>query len=138
MFRLRGHHLLCLPGYRGMGYSLEYAANMTQLHQTLRTNPETEILLVEGPDDLCGKFPDSQTGHCEDLNIHERDAAVLQKLGLQVGQRLPWVEIQQLIGEKLFAADIPNLCGTCAWRSYGVCEEGIQEIRDGKGLRIVD
>ena len=138
MFRLRGHHLLCLLGYRGMGYSPEYAANMTRLHQTLRMAPETEILLITGPDDLCVKFPESQTYHCDDTNIHERDSTVLQKLGLRVGQSLPWSEIQQLIRENMVAKDISTLCPTCPWRSYGVCEEGIEEIRAGKGLRIID
>ena len=88
MFRLRGHHLLCLLGYRGMGYSKEYVDNMTRLRQTLRTDPETSVLLVAGPDDLCNKFPNFQTCHCDDANIHEQDAAILKKLGLQIGQRL--------------------------------------------------
>lgn len=138
MFRLRGHHLLCLLGYRGMGYSKEYVANMTRLHQTLRTSPETLILLVAGPDDLCDKFPDSQTCHCNDANVHDRDAAILKKLDLQVGQRLSWAEVQRRIGESVVPEDIVTLCSTCSWRSYGVCEEGIEEIKAGSGLWVVE
>ncbi|PWI58301.1 DUF1284 domain-containing protein [Sulfoacidibacillus thermotolerans] len=138
MFRLRGHHLLCLLGYRGMGYSPAYVATMTNLHQTLRTAPETKILLVLGPDDLCKNFPDSQTYHCEDANIHARDAAVLEKLGLQIGQVLPWQEIQHRIAQNIVPHDIPTLCSTCPWRSYGYCEQGVEEIKAGKGLRIID
>ena len=29
MYKLRGHHLFCLLGYKGMGYSQEYVDNMT-------------------------------------------------------------------------------------------------------------
>lgn len=137
MYRLRGHHLLCLVGYRGMGYSPEYVANMTHLHQTLRTHPKTEILLVSGPDDLCDKFPDSQTCHCEDANIYVRDDAILQKLGLYVGQRVEWSQVQKCIEENMVSTDIMRLCSTCSWRSYGVCEEGIKDIQAGKGLRVV-
>jgi uncharacterized protein len=138
LYRLRGHHLLCLLGYRGMGYSREYVANMTRVHQTLRTKPETEVLLVAGPDDLCAKFPGSQTCHCEDANIYERDAAVLKKLNVQVGQKIPWRELQERIGENIMPMDIGRLCSTCSWRSYGVCEEGVKDIQAGKGLRIVE
>ena len=40
MYKLRGHHLFCLLGYKGMGYSQEYVENMTVLHQSLRDNPK--------------------------------------------------------------------------------------------------
>ncbi|UOF90043.1 DUF1284 domain-containing protein [Fodinisporobacter ferrooxydans] len=137
MFRLRGHHLLCLLGYRGMGYSREYVENMTQLHHTLRTAPETEVLLVAGADDLCEKFPEFQTCHCDDRNIHERDAAVLKRLNLQIGQKMRWEDMLQRIGNNILSKDIGTLCNTCSWRSYGVCEEGIKDIKAGKGLRII-
>lgn len=138
MFRLRGHHLLCLLGYRGMGYSPEYTINMTHLHQTLLRVPQTHILLVAGPDDLCTKFPESQPYHCEDANIYERDSAVLEKLELRVGQNLPWSKIQERIREKIVPRDISTLCPTCPWRTFGVCEEGIDQLRAGQGLRIID
>lgn len=138
MFRLRGHHLLCLLGYRGMGYSEEFTRNMTSLHQTLRVSPKTEILVVTGPDDLCDKCPGTQTYHCQNANIHARDATILNKLDLQVGQRLPWIEIQNRIAKWIQPLDIGSLCRTCSWRSYGVCEEGILEIHSGKGLRVIE
>lgn len=138
MIRLRGHHVLCLLGYRGMGYSTEYVANMTRVHQKLRTAPTTEVLLVAGPDDLCAKFPESQTYHCEDTNIHERDAAILRQLHLSRGQVLPWEEVENRIREYAMSTDVARLCSTCSWRSYGVCEEGIVEMKTGKGLRVVE
>ncbi|RIV16861.1 DUF1284 domain-containing protein [Alicyclobacillaceae bacterium I2511] len=138
MFRLRGHHLLCLLGYRGMGYSQPYVENMTRIHQTLRTTPDTEVLLVAGADDLCDKFPISQTYHCDDVNIHVRDAAILAKLQLEIGQQLTWAAIQNRIQGDIVPKDVANFCSTCTWRSYGVCEEGVEEIRAGKGLRVIE
>jgi uncharacterized protein len=29
------------------------------------------------------------------------------------------------------------VCETCSWRSFGVCEEGVQNILQGIGLRKV-
>jgi hypothetical protein len=138
MYELRGHHLLCLIGYRGMGYSEEYVKNMTCLHQTLRENSKTLIQLVKGPDQLCEKYPNSGTYHCQDENIYERDAIILEKLGLKVGQILKWEEIESCIRELIVPSDIQVVCETCSWRSYGVCEEGVQDILDGKGLKEVN
>jgi uncharacterized protein len=137
MFKLRGHHLFCLLGYRGMGYSEEYVENMTHLHQTLRNNPKTLIELVKGTDQLCAKYPNSGKYHCQDDNIYVRDAAILEKMGLKIGQILKWEDIESCIRKFVVPADIQIVCETCSWRSYGVCEEGIQEIHEWKGLREV-
>jgi uncharacterized protein len=137
MYKLRGHHLFCLLGYRGMGYSEEYVKNMTRLHQTLRENPNTLVELVDGPDQLCAKFPNSGIYHCQDDHIYVRDAAILEKMGLRIGQVLSWGEIEACIRKAVVPSDIQVVCKTCSWRSYGVCEEGIREIHEGKGLRVV-
>lgn len=137
MYKLRGHHLFCLLGYRGMGYSQEYVENMTRLHQALRDNPRTWIQLVKGPDKLCEKYPNSGEYHCEHKDIYERDAVILEKLGLKIGQILYWKDIESNIQKYALPSDIQTVCETCSWRSYGVCEEGIQDILEGKGLREV-
>ncbi|MFD0047981.1 DUF1284 domain-containing protein [Actinomycetes bacterium NPDC127524] len=135
MYKLRGHHLFCLLGYRGMGYSEEYVENMTRLHQTLRAKPNTLILLVKGPDQLCEKYPNSGKYHCQDDNIYEKDAMILEKMGLKIGQILSWMDIESSIRKFVVPSDIQTVCKSCSWRSYGVCEEGIQEIHEGKRLR---
>lgn len=137
MYKLRGHHLFCLLGYQGMGYSQEYVENMTRLHQTLRANPKIKIQLVKGPDQLCEKYPSSDECHCEHDNIYERDSAIIEKLGIKIGQILNWEDIESLIRKYIVPSDIQIVCESCSWRSYGVCEEGIQEILEGKGLREV-
>ncbi|WP_449537518.1 DUF1284 domain-containing protein [Ferdinandcohnia sp. Marseille-Q9671] len=137
MYKLRGHHLFCLLGYRGMGYSKEYVENMTIVHQTLRENPKTFIQIENGPDHLCEKYPNSGEYHCQDNSIYERDATILEKMGLRIGQVLHWEEIEMRIQQKVLPSDIQVVCDSCSWRSYGVCEEGVQEILDGKGLRKV-
>ncbi|MFF2447379.1 DUF1284 domain-containing protein [Neobacillus sp. NPDC058068] len=137
MYKLRGHHLFCLLGYRGMGYSQEYVENMTRLHQILRNNPKTLIQLVKGPDELCEKYPNSGEYHCQNDQIYERDAVILEKLNLRIGQILIWDDIESRIRKHVVPSDIQVVCETCSWRSYGVCEEGIREIHEGKGLREV-
>ena len=137
MLKLRGHHLFCLLGYQGMGYSEEYVENMTSLHQMLREEPETWVQLIEGPDQLCEKYPNSGEYHCQDQHIGDRDRVILEKLGLKIGQIIKWKEIETSIQKNVVPSDIEAVCETCSWRSYGVCEEGVQHILDGKGLRKV-
>ena len=134
MVQLRGHHLFCLLGYRGMGYSKEYIENMTKLHQTLRSHPETLVELVKGPDQLCEKYPNSGEYHCKNQNIYVRDAVILEKMGLKIGEKLMWQEIESRVKKFVVPSDIQTVCETCNWKSYGVCEEGIQHILEGKGL----
>ena len=138
MYRLRGHHIFCLLGYRGMGYSKEYSENMTRLYQTLRVNPETFVQLVNGPDQLCEKYPNNGEYHCQDTNIYERDAVILEKIGLKIGQVLRWKDIELHIQKSVIPSDIQTICETCSWRSYGYCEEGIQLIVNGQGLKKIE
>lgn len=132
---LRGHHLLCLLGYRGMGYSEAYAANMSQAHERLRTKPETEVELVEGPDDLCVCFPADQAYHCDNGSVFRKDAFVLERLGLRIGEVRTWAEVQKRIAAQVTPEHIPEWCAACPWLHYGVCEEGVRIVREGGGLR---
>lgn len=138
MYKLRGHHLFCLLGYRGMGYSREYVENMTIIHQTLRNNPKTLVKIVNGPDHLCEKYPNTGEYHCQNASIYERDANILKKMGLRIGQIMRWEDIESLIQKNVIPTDIQSVCESCSWRTYGVCEEGVQDVIDGKGLREVN
>ncbi|WJY28117.1 MULTISPECIES: DUF1284 domain-containing protein [Sporosarcina] len=134
MIKLRGHHILCLLGYRGMGYSPEYVANMTAVHTTLRTKPDTLIQVIKGPDHLCAKFPDDQPYHCEDKGIYSRDQDIVKRLGLTPSDVLPWREVERRVRLQIRPSDIAVICETCSWRGYGVCEQGVERIVEAKGL----
>ncbi|PIC67561.1 hypothetical protein CSV78_06545 [Sporosarcina sp. P16a] len=137
MIKLRGHHIFCLLGYRGMGYSAEYTENMTKIHDVLRERPDTLIQIIKGPDYLCAKFPQGQPYHCQDDGIYERDAVILHKLGLKVSDVLPWREVERRIRLHVVPEDIVVVCETCSWRSYGFCQEGVDDVLESRGLRQV-
>ncbi|ARK22021.1 DUF1284 domain-containing protein [Sporosarcina ureae] len=137
MIKLRGHHIFCLLGYRGMGYSEEYTANMTNIHDELRERPDTFIQIMKGPDYLCAKFPEGQPYHCEDDGIYVRDSEILHKLGLKVSDVLPWREVERRIRVHVVPEDIAVVCETCSWRSYGFCQEGVASVIESNGLKKV-
>ncbi|MEX2414948.1 MAG: DUF1284 domain-containing protein [Paenibacillaceae bacterium] len=132
--RLRGHHLLCLLGYRGMGYSEPFAKNMTGVYEQLWLEPATPVTIVKGSDDLCKSFPCDQPNHCDNHNVHERDEFIRKHLGLEVDDCLAWQQILDRVKSRVKPHHIPEWCATCQWLSYGVCEEGVNRIASGVGL----
>ncbi|NIK79091.1 hypothetical protein FHS15_004249 [Paenibacillus castaneae] len=130
---LRGHHLLCLLGYRGMGYSEDFCVNMTNIYEMLRNEPGTEIEIITGPDDVCRAYPPDKAYHCEG-NVYDLDEAVLAKLGLTVNERSSWQEICDRVAKRLIPSDISKLCTTCPWEKYGVCQEGVGLVVEGRPL----
>ena len=132
--QLRGHHLLCLIGYRGMGYSAGFAENMSEVYQRLREEPDSEVTIIGGPDDLCACFPEDGVYHCDKESVANRDQTVLWRLGLQVGFTGPWSAILERIRSAIVPEDIDTICAGCPWRSYGVCAEGIRMVRRGERL----
>lgn len=131
---LRGHHLICMLGYRGMGYSDAYVDNMTQVYRNLLANPTTECRIVNGPDQLCACFPADGDYHCENRNVAERDALILQRLGLKEGQIITWAEILSRVAAFLQPDDLLHICSTCPWLPYGVCQDGVRKIVAGEKL----
>jgi len=131
---LRGHHLLCLLGFRGMGYSNLFADNMKQVYERLRKEPETVVQIVNGVDDLCKCFPGDQPYHCDNTSVHERDQAVIRHLNIVEGDQLEWNEILQRIRTNITPQHVPVWCNGCPWLTYGVCEEGVGRVVNGEGL----
>jgi hypothetical protein len=132
--RLRGHHLLCLLGYRGMGYSEAFCKNMTSIYETLRLDPQTQVEIVAGPDDICEAYPDTETSHCEGMGVYGTDALVLQKLELNKGRQMSWSVIVNEIAVRLEPDDIARICTTCRWQPLGVCKEGVRLVNNGLEL----
>src|SRR5512145_3084231 len=133
--RLRAHTLLCLQGFRGMGYSSGFVENMTAIHRILSDHPETLIEVLDAPDAVCGACPYRQPSGCtlngdrSEEEMKDQDHAVLQMLGLQVGSRLRWQDVLDRIRASVCGDDLPTVCGTCRWLPLGFCGEGITRLR---------
>lgn len=125
MIQLRGHHLFCMLGFRGMGYSAEYADNMKRIHTLLCDEPNTVIEIVSGADMLCAKFPCDKPYHCDAVRVAEQDRAFLQLLKLQPSQTITWQQIEKRVQQYATPHAIGQICFDCQWRAYGVCEDGV-------------
>ncbi|PZE20515.1 DUF1284 domain-containing protein [Paenibacillus xerothermodurans] len=135
--RLRGHHVLCLLGYRGKGYSEQFCANMTSIYETLRLHPETLIEIIEGPDDICQAYPADQHPHCHNEGIYLKDAAVLDTVDVELGSVISWEQLCSSINTNVVPDDISRLCANCRWEPLGLCKEGVLLVNEGRKLPAV-
>lgn len=132
--KLRGHHLFCLLGFRGKGYSEKFCLNMTAIYEQLRLHPETEIEIIEGPDDICRAFPADQHAHCENRSVYRKDSVILEKVGASVGTVHTWGELCGRVADRVVPDDIPHICHDCQWEPYGLCREGVRLMNERKPL----
>lgn len=132
---LRGHHLLCVHGFRGMGYSPEFVAKMSDIVRNIR-DPEQifDIQVVRSFDDTCWVCPNKGSVKCEadpesEEHVQLMDQNVIQHLGLTAGEVYPKSYLVSLTSQKVAPDDLDHLCKGCSWLSYGVCKEGIELLK---------
>lgn len=133
--RIRAHTLLCLQGFRGEGYSAGFVENMAAIHQRLADDPSQWVEIMDAPDAMCGACPHllptgcSLHGEGSEPHMQVQDHDVRARLGLHVGDRLPWADILDRIRTSLTGESLTHICGQCRWLSLGYCRDGIDRLR---------
>ncbi|MFD1737571.1 DUF1284 domain-containing protein [Bacillus salitolerans] len=131
---LRGHHLLCVHGFRGMGYSPDFVRKMGDIVEEIKDEEyDFPIKVVIGLDETCSVCPHKGEDFCnkdEDSQAHviQLDTRVTNHLGLEHGKSYSKNEIVSLVGKEVQPSDLDYLCEGCSWLSYGVCKEGISQL----------
>ena len=115
--QLRGHHLLCLQGFQGYGYSKKFVLNMTRINE-MRKSKDSVISLTNESDDICAFCPNLIDGVCENKKqnnlIKEMDNEVLKKLDMNKEYSGP--ELFDEVASKFnTATSIRNICCGCKW-----------------------
>ena len=133
VLRLRAHHLLCLLGFRGLGYSEAFVANMTRVADKLRAQPDTVVELVANPDVICAACPKLHGDRCgvgaTCGRAEERDTLVLGFMGLTPGARLPVRAAYDLVRERINREVMADeCCRGCSWFDLGYCTEGLASL----------
>ncbi len=118
IFKIRAHHLLCMQGFQGYGYSREFERNLEKIINYLGSNPNSQLELVADVDIICQKCPHLENGHCNRSSSHaivEMDLKVLEKLELEEGATEP---AQKLLVEVRTweSHDLQGICGECSWK----------------------
>jgi uncharacterized protein len=133
---LRGHHVLCVHGFRGMGYSPDFVKKMTEIVAAVRDDSYTfSIRVVEGLDEACGACPNRGDGVCgsspvSDDNVKKLDRRIMSHIGLIHGETIDKTELVRRTAESVRPEHLDELCRGCSWLSYGVCKDGIRLLNE--------
>ncbi len=133
IIRLRGHHILCLLGFRGFGYSDEFVANMASC-QSRAFSDNSIVEIISGSDDICRACPKKDDAECRRANgegVSLKDQVVLEMLQIPVGSRLASSAIFKRVANHIAVADLERICADCEWLSLGYCADGIRKLAGG-------
>lgn len=127
MVTFRPHHFLCALCFRGKGYSDAFTTNFQSLMLDLTQNPKTEITVTHESDSICAPCPNRIDKFCStETKINHLDNLHSKHLGFQPGQRYTWQDAKQQIANKLNLNLFHQICATCSWKGYGICENVIK------------
>jgi len=131
---IRGHHLLCLLGFRNRGYSPEFVEATGRIRETFRSAPDTPLVLVTRCDIICASCPHNSNEECRKSpdaakRIKEKDATILKKLGFRDNSFTTPKEAWGKVKEQFKTKDITAMCGRCQWLELGYCVEGLDRLR---------
>jgi uncharacterized protein len=126
--KLRGHHLLCLYGFKGLGYSREFIDNLERILKILRSNSKELITLTDETDEICRACPYRKDNQCLNKKIkpEDFDRKVLSKIGLNPGTHLEAERAFKLIKVNIKRNDFLKWCSKCQWNILGYCAEGLE------------
>ncbi|NIM04661.1 MAG: DUF1284 domain-containing protein [Armatimonadetes bacterium] len=129
---LRAHHLLCMHGFRGLGYDEHFVENMARVHARVKSEPDLEILVTDEADDICAPCPRNKRGQCErdimgePVSARALDHRVLQQLEIDSGRTFSRDDILELVREKITPEDLVSICEGCQWLPFDYCVEGLR------------
>jgi hypothetical protein len=131
--KIRSHHLLCVLGFRGLGYSKAFVSNMGRVVGELRSDPRLPITLVVGCDAICVSCPHNKGGKClkranSEVDVPAQDLELLERLGLEAGTQMLAGEAWGKVKQTLAPGDLTEICGNCEWLGLGYCAEGLERL----------
>ena len=114
---LRGHHLLCILGFQGYGYSEDFVLNMVRINE-LRKSDKTTIKLINRPDDICSACPNLKDDVCENKmqneNIVKMDNEVLSQFN--INQEYNAIDLfNEVVLKFNTLKSVENICNDCKW-----------------------
>ncbi|MDZ5473497.1 DUF1284 domain-containing protein [Bacillus sp. 31A1R] len=119
-----------------MGYSPDFVKRMEEIVKDIRNdNKDYPIKVVAAFDTACMACPHRGKTRCEasegsNEHVLSMDEKVINHLGLEKEQTYSKSVLVSLTAAKVNPDDLDYLCKDCSWLAYGVCKEGIQNLKN--------
>ena len=117
--RIRAHHLFCMKGFKGKGYSPYFVRHMAFVITALARGEPVE--LVTSLDEICSACPHAADGACARFGseVEEMDAHIMNTIGPLAPKGKPTIgELDGIVADKFTKIeDIMPVCGGCRWIS---------------------
>ena len=126
---MRPHHLLCLPGYKGYGYDKKHSNSWDRVSASLKQYPDMRVKIVSGRDTLCTTCPNdgSKGTNCNAKRLTALDEQVKNLINIKDNVVYRFNELMDNVKEVMTPEKHKELCGSCQWRSKGLCNDTFQK-----------
>lgn len=122
--RLRFHHLLCLPLFKGEGYSDDFSVNVQSVKELLESEGPT-LRFVCSSDMICQSCPNRRKSGCalddREGSVSDKDKRLADISGFEEDTELGYFDALKAVRRKMTAEDFTSLCGECRWNKMGLC-----------------
>lgn len=116
---IRAHHLLCIQGFQGYGYTPDFEQHMGSFVVFLNSNPSFKLQIVAENDEICSHCPYEVDGLCEKDSQNEIvkvDNLVIERASLDINQINSIEDTIELINNNLNRNDLVEICFNCNWK----------------------
>jgi len=136
LLKIRPHHLFCLLGFKGIGYSTDFVSNMAGISEKIKKNSEIEIKLVSGCDDICRSCPYFSNFGCaknpdSEVRLNNKEMQIISLLQIETDRTEKAGILYEKIRERFSLGMFDWLCNDCEWYSMGYCRNEIESLKEG-------
>ncbi len=118
--RIRPHHLLCIQGFQGYGYTQDFVLHMGRVISFLKSNLFYNLQIVVESDELCSQCPYDVDGRCIKGSmdeIYKIDRLVIEKANLDLNHIYTVSEAFSTVNKNLNHDHIVSICSGCSWQN---------------------
>lgn len=125
---IRAHHLLCIQGFQGYGYSDVFVKHMAAVIAQLHMDPE--ITIIDALDDICAACPNNDGEQCAKYgdSVVRMDHTVMEMIYIKPGTVMGARDAIELTRARFDTMeDVDRVCGTCQWRERCAFYNGVRK-----------
>ena len=126
LIRLRPHHLMCIQGFQGKGYSDFFVDHLRGIIDLLNEDPDQRIEIIHAADDICMFCPHAKPGglcdHETKVTVYDEKTQDFFKIN---EGSIVFKEIRETVQNRLNTKVLNSICADCQW--LGLCLKTLKE-----------